>query len=65
MVSRLSAAYCGFISQVSFAEHYSDYFIKISGYYHSADIIAFSLSQSDHIKRLPLYNEPFFYKSLK
>jgi hypothetical protein len=33
----LSAAYCGLISQVPFAEHYSDYFIKITGYYHSAD----------------------------
>ncbi len=48
----LSAAYCDHISKISFI---TDYYAKITSYcYHLDNIISFSPSKSDHIKRFPL-----------
>ena len=44
---------------------------EVAYYYHLDNVITFSLSQSDHIKRLPLYvivlrhNGELFFKSIR
>ncbi len=48
-----SAAYCNHISK--FFILLLDYWMKITGYYHSANVVTFGKIQSDHIKWLLIY----------
>jgi len=51
----LTATYSDHISKVPFI---TDYYIKIASYFYQlVNVISFSPFQSDHIKRLPLYNK--------